>query len=214
MLSRMLVVAVLLASTAPCLAQSNKPVQGNNTSPRNEVAERRAAIASRERQLAYRQEQLDRMNSEAMGGEGPRTANPAAYRAWLRQKIAQDLATLDRLTREIAPLLASTDPRAARRAEKYAGKIARLSHNTWNNLQLGRPTREDPKFVAAPPRPLDATRADATSARQLLDEVARLLVEQDRSPSLDIERRIVTLEKLEHLEALARQIREDARARR
>ena len=142
--------------------------------------------------------------------DAPLTSYPYAYQAWLRRKIASDLVQLDRVTGE---LVASLDPAATgdrRAASKRAGRVVKLSHNIWSNLQMRRPTRERPtRDALAPPRGLAEARADAHVARALVEELAGQILDELRSKTVDMKRRLATLELLERIERIGLQVKLD-----
>lgn len=142
---------------------------------------------------------------------GPVTSDPAAFRAWLRRKISEDLVKLDEATRE---LLAALDGDVDRKkAVDQARKIIKTSHNTWYNLQMRKPTRERPKLEEHPtPRSLADARTDALAVRKTLDSLAHTLIEQERSREVDALQRAETLDMLESLQVMANQICMDAKA--
>jgi hypothetical protein len=143
------------------------------------------------------------------------TANPGAYREWLRRKVDEDLAELYKATTDLVALLDPETPGDADKASKQAAKIVRLSHNIWNNLQMRKPTRERPKRdPSARPRALAASHADAVIARALVREIAEGVDTEQRSRELDAGRRVGTLERLEQLERIGLQLEVDAGARR
>ena len=143
------------------------------------------------------------------------TANPVAYRRWLQRKVDEDLAELYKVTTDLIELLDPAAPGDADKAGKQASKIVKLSHNIWNNLQMRKPTRERPKRdPSTRPRAIAASRADATTARALVREIAEGVDAEQRSRAFDAERRVGTLEQLERLERLGLQLEVDADARR
>jgi hypothetical protein len=143
------------------------------------------------------------------------TANPYAYREWLRRKVDEDLAELYKVTTDLVALLDPASPGDAEKAGKQAAKVVKLSHNVWNNLQMRKPTRERPKRdPGARPRGLAASHADAEAARALVREIAEGVATEQRSRDLDAARRVGTLERLERLERIGLQLEVDADARR
>jgi hypothetical protein len=143
------------------------------------------------------------------------TANPRAFRAWLRREIAEDLADLYKASVELVSALDPAAPGDMRKASKQADRVAKLSHNVWSNLQMRRPTRERPKRdPSARPRNLAEARADAEAARALVREIAEAVQAEHRARDLDAERHVSTLERLERLERIGYQLKVDVTARK
>ena len=143
------------------------------------------------------------------------TADPRAYREWLRRKVDEDLAELYKATSDLLTLFDPASPGDAHRAAKQADRVVKLSHDVWNNLQMRKPTRERPKRDPnAQPRALAAARADAEAARALVREIAEGVAAEQRSRAFDASRRVATLEKLERVERLGLQLKVDAEAHR
>ena len=138
------------------------------------------------------------------------TANPRAFRAWLRRKIAEDLANLHATSIELIAALDPAAPGDMRKASKQADRVVKLSHSVWSNLQMRRPTRERPKRdPSARPRDLSAARADAEAARQLVREIAMAVRAEQQARDLDAGRRVSMLEQLERLERIGHQLKVD-----
>ena len=145
--------------------------------------------------------------------DGPLTTYPRAYGSWLQRKIAADLVELDRATAELATSLHASGKR--REALKLAGRVVKLSHSIWSNLQFRRPTRERPELdQGALPRDPSETRADAAAAYALVDELAGQILVELKSQTVDANRRVATLELLERIELLGHRIKLDVEARK
>jgi hypothetical protein len=143
------------------------------------------------------------------------TANPRAFRAWLRRKIAEDLANLHAVSVELVSALDPAAPGDMRKASKQADRVVKLSHSIWSNLQMRRPTRERPKRdPSARPRDLASARADAEALRSLVREIAEAVLAEQRARDLDAERRVSMLERLERLERIGYQLKVDVEARK
>ncbi len=139
------------------------------------------------------------------------TANPEAYRRWLRRKIIEDLVDLYDVTNSLVVELAPSRQIEAKLARKQAERIVKLSHNIWSNIQMRRPTRERPQpDKSATPRTIAAAQADAITARNLVRAVARLLNEEQNSGGIDAANHVNLLEKLEQVELIGHQLRKDA----
>ena len=140
-----------------------------------------------------------------------RPQGPTEARAATRHKINKDLFEIDELARELERALSSSTPGDLAKAAKHAGKIAKLSHDAWKNLQGGKSSRPDPKLDPKPqPRPLAEATAEAAALRALLDEIRRGVAVQQRTQTVDARLTLELVEKLERLELAARRLEIDA----
>lgn len=144
------------------------------------------------------------------------TANPRAFRAYLRREIDKDLSKLYRRSTDLVEALAAdASSERRRKADDYADDLIDLSHDIWKNLQMQKPTRDRPKLDrrSAVSRPIESARADAEEARRLVREVARDILRERRSAALDAKRRVGLLDKLERIELIGRQVLVDLQGR-
>src|SRR6476619_454969 len=112
--------AVVLALAAALPAQSPQPGQPGA------VDERPAARLSRSSGRSAAPRSVSPVFGDTL------TANPAAYREWLRRKVDEDLAELYKVTTDLVTLLDPAAPGDADKAGKQAAKVVKLSHNIWS----------------------------------------------------------------------------------
>jgi len=98
-----------------------------------------------------------------------------------------------------------------RSARREAGRVAKHSHTAGRWLQGNRATRPHSEPQAGPPRDFQLTLGDIATIRDLVREVT-VLTGASRL-QVDIARHLATLDKLEQVEALARQVEADLRDR-
>lgn len=149
--------------------------------------------------------------------------------------VIRMMEKLDKLSAELEAAV-GVERLDRRRASKRAKKIARLSRAVWREIQRPDTARERPDPTPRAVRVVESARVDAGSLSQLVDDaaVAVALFElrarrqaATRPATYDVETlgrleelaasvrkaRIEALDKLERIEALARQIRADVDGR-
>ena len=138
------------------------------------------------------------------------SSNPWLYREWMRQATDKDLADLYKSTSELVRLLDGLAPSDSKSARKHADLLVKRAHDAWSNAQLRKPTRERPKADPAwRPRDLQAARADAVLARDLVRQAATALKRAQRSRGLDAGLQVTTLDTLEHVELIGLRLKVD-----
>lgn len=199
MRSSAILLATALALAAPASAMQNPPV--------SDITDQPARSSTPPMRLGSSVRPVP--ESERITGD-TLTANPAAFRKWLKRKIIEDLVNLYDVTNSLVVELAPEGQVVTRQTEKKADQIVKLSHNIWSNVQMRRPTRERPKpDRSAAARPIRRAQADAVTARDLVRQVARLLNEKDTSGGYDAQLQVDLLEKLEQVELIGHQLKLD-----
>jgi hypothetical protein len=125
---------------------------------------------------------------------------------WARMDVLKLRYRTARLTEAIRR--PSPDLRAAC---KHAGKAARHSHTAARWFQGPRATRPHVEPRVGPQRDLGTVLGDVETIECLVGEVAALAFEARKQ--LDVKRHTATLEKLERIEALAKQVESDLKGR-
>jgi hypothetical protein len=197
--SALVLIAALLAVPVPSLGQNEpRPVPSTGNANLDELARRDA-----EREAANRP-------AVDFYGSDPLTANPYAYRRWLKSMVAADLVELESVTAELVASLDRAAPGDLRAASRQSDRVAKLSHRIWNNLQLRQATRERPRRdPSTRPRDLAEARAGAAAARALVDAIAVNVLEELRGRLVDAGRRVQILERLESLQRIGYQLKVD-----
>ena len=131
-------------------------------------------------------------------GESP---NPEL---WYRMRVKQDLLALNRTCRELVKQTEGPGQADGRAIVRGAARTAELSRSLWSNLQHGKSNRTKPESQvreAVDPGgdPLDGIR----TLKRLINEVTEAVADEERTHTLDVNRRSEILDKLEAINRLA-----------
>jgi hypothetical protein len=126
--------------------------------------------------------------------------------SWVRMDIGKLRTRTARLAQSVGR--PAPDLRSAR---KEAGRVSKHSRTAARWLQGPRASRPHVEPQVGPPRDLETTLGDIETIECLVSEVSTLSLQA--TMQLDVSRHVATLDKLERIEALARQVEVDLRGR-
>jgi hypothetical protein len=124
--------------------------------------------------------------------------------------VSKDIGRLRSRIARLAEAIRRPTP-DLRAACAHAGKAAKHSHTAARWIQGPRASWPHAEPQVGPPRALGITRDDVETLECLVDEVSVLRLQADKR--LDVDRQTATIEKLERIEALARQVEADLKRR-